>query len=103
MAEEGTTATDGARSIPRKGIHLINPMTEVAGSEMRVVELYKMLKQAANVGVWTEWNPEPSLARTVPIRLLRPRRGQFPLTGTLVFVGFWFHVGRWTWLSLASR
>lgn len=70
---------------------------------MRVVELYKMLKPAADVTVWTEWNPEPSLARAVPIRLLRPRRGQFPLTGTLVFVGFWFHVGRWTWLSLASR
>jgi len=89
---------------PKKKIHLINPMREVAGSELRVVELYKMLKDVADVTVWTEWDdPDPSLARAIPIRQLRPRRGEFPLTGTLVFVGFWFHVGRWAWLSLAHR
>ncbi len=87
----------------KKKIHLINPMTEVAGSEMRVVELYKMLKEVADVTVWSEWDPEPSLARAVPVRQLKPRRGQFPMTGTLIFVGFWFHVGRWVWLSLARR
>lgn len=87
----------------KKKIHLINPMTEVAGSEMRVVELYKMLKEVADTTVWSEWDPDPSLARAIPIRRLNPRRGQFPLTGTLVFVGFWFYVGRWIWLSLAPR
>lgn len=88
----------------KKQIHLINPMREVAGSELRVVELYNMLKETADVTVWTEWDdPDPFLAGAVPIRRLRTRRGQFPLTGTLVFVGFWFHVGRWTWLSLARR
>lgn len=39
----------------------------------------------------------------MPIRQIHPRRGQFPLTGTLVFIGFWFYVGRWPWLSLAHR
>ena len=87
----------------RKKIHLINPMREVAGSEMRVVELFKMLKDTADVTVWSEWCPDPTLARAIPIQQLSPRRGQFPLTGTLVFVGFWFHVGRWAWLSLAHR
>lgn len=87
----------------RKKIHLINPMTEVAGSELRVVELYNILKEVAEVTVWSEWVPDPSLSRAVQIRRLRPRRGQFPLTGTLVFVGFWFAVGRWAWLSLARR
>lgn len=91
------------RGAKQKKIHLINPMTEVAGSEMRVVELYKMLKETADVTVWSEWDPDPSLARAIPIRRLSPRRGQFPLTGTLIFVGFWFHVGRWVWLSLARR
>lgn len=84
-------------------IHLINPMRELAGSEVRVIELYHMLKGAADVSVWTEWEPDPSLARAIPIRRLEPRRGQFPLTGTLIFIGFWFHVGRWAWLSLARR
>lgn len=70
---------------------------------MRVVELYHMLEEVADVTVWTEWEPDPLLARSVPIRRLRPRRGIFPLTGTLVFVGFWFYVGRWAWLSLARR
>ncbi|HEY1890284.1 MAG TPA: glycosyltransferase family 4 protein [Steroidobacteraceae bacterium] len=79
-------------------------MTEVAGSEMRVVELYKLLREAADVTVWSEWDsPDPSLARAIPIRALRPRHGEFPLTGTLVFVGFWFAVGRWAWLSMARR
>lgn len=87
----------------KKKIHLINPMTEVAGSEMRVIELHRMLKETADVTVWSEWNPDPSLAKAIPIRQLNPRRGQFPLTGTLVFVGFWFPVGRWAWLSLAHR
>ena len=87
----------------KKKIHLINPMREIAGSEMRVVELYNMLKETADVTVWTEWDPAPALAEAIPIRRLRPRRGQFPLTGTLVFVGFWFAVGRWAWLSLARR
>jgi glycosyltransferase involved in cell wall biosynthesis len=88
----------------RRKIHLINPMREVAGSELRVIELYKMLKEKANITVWSEWDdPDPSLAAAVPIRHLEPRRGAFPLTGTLVFVGFWFHVGRWAWLSLARR
>lgn len=87
----------------KKRMHLINPMTEVAGSELRVIELYNLLKHAADVTVWSEWEPEPSLARAVPIRRLRPRRGEFPLTGTLVFVGFWFAVGRWVWLSVARR
>ena len=71
---------------------------------MRVVELYKMLNEVADVTVWTEWDdPDPILTRAIPIRPLRPRRGEFPLTGTLVFVGFWFAVGRWAWLSLANR
>lgn len=86
-----------------KKVHLINPMTAVAGSEMRVVELYKLLKEAADVTVWSECDPDPSLARAIPIRQLSPRPGQFPLTGTLIFVGFWFHVSRWAWLSLAHR
>lgn len=102
MTEMAIAPADGTRSRARR-IHLINPMTEVAGSELRVIEMYYMLKDAADVTIWTEWQPDPSLARAAPIRQIRPRRGHFPLTGTLVFVGFWFTVGRWTWLSLAHR
>lgn len=87
----------------KKKLHLINAMREVGGSEMHVVELYNMLKETADVTVWSECNPDPSLARDMPIRQIRPRRGQFPLTGTLVFIGFWFYVGLWPWLSLARR
>lgn len=88
----------------KKKIHLINPMTHVGGAQMRVVGLYNMLKEVADVSVWTEWdNPDPALASAIPIRRLKPRRGQFPLTGTLVFAGFFFPVGRWAWLSPARR
>lgn len=78
-------------------------MQNVAGSEMRTIGLYRILKQTTDVHIWSEGEPEPSLARAVPIRRIRPRRGQFPLLGTLVFVGFYYWVGRWTRLSLARR
>lgn len=73
------------------------------GSEWRTVELYRMLKERADVTIWSEWDPHPSLTRQVPIRRIRQHLGQFPVYGTLVFVGFYFFVGRWAQLSLARR
>ena len=70
---------------------------------MRVIQLHAMLSEVAHVSVWSEWTPEPSLARRIPIRLIQPRRGELPMRGTLIFVGFYFPVGRWAWLSLARR
>lgn len=87
----------------RKQIHLINPMQSIGGSESRTADLYQILKESADVTVWSEWDPEPSLARRVPIRQIRLRSGAFPLQGTLVFVGFYFSVGRWAQISLARR
>ncbi len=85
----------------RPAIHLINPMTAIGGSELRTMDLYNILKPSIDVLIWTEADPEPSLARTVPIRRIRPWR--FPWKGTLVFVGFYFRVGWWVRLSLARR
>ena len=87
----------------RKRIHLINPMDRIGGSEYRTRDLYKVLKGSADVTIWSECHPDPSLAAQVPIRRIRQHLGQFPVGGTLVFVGFYFHVGRWAQLSLASR
>lgn len=87
----------------KKRIHLINPMDRVGGSEYRTLELYKVLKESADVTLWSEYAPDPSLAAQVPIRRIRQHLGQFPVGGTLVFIGFYFHVGRWAQLSLASR
>ncbi len=84
-------------------IHLINPMDHVGGSEYRTLELYKLLDGWANVTIWSESVPYPSLAAQVPIRRIRQHLGEFPIAGTLVFVGFYFYVGRWVQLSLASR
>ncbi len=87
----------------RRRIHLINPMEQVGGSEYRTLDLYKVLKGSADVTIWSECDPDPSLAAQAPIRRIRQHLGQFPVGGTLVFVGFYFHVGRWAQLSLAGR
>lgn len=87
----------------KKRVHLINPMQQIGGSELRTLGLYDVLKEAADVTVWTQGDPNPSLAKQAPIRHIRPRLGRFPLSGTLVFVGFYFSVGRWIRLSRAHR
>lgn len=87
----------------RKRIHLINPMQQIGGSEYRTLELYKLLKDSAEVTLWSEWSPHPTLAGQAPIRRISPERGALPMRGTLVFIGFYFYVGRWVQLSLARR
>jgi glycosyltransferase involved in cell wall biosynthesis len=78
-------------------------MLNLAGSEMRTVELYKLLEEVADVTIWSEHEPSPVLANQVPIRRIRPRSGIFPMFGTMVFVGFYFAVGRWVRWSFARR
>ncbi|MHB8494802.1 MAG: glycosyltransferase family 4 protein [Casimicrobiaceae bacterium] len=84
-------------------IHLINRMELPAGSELRTLELYRILAPVANATIWSEGKPHPLLAKEAPIRPIRARLLQLPRRGTFVFVGAYYYVGRWVQFANPKR
>ena len=85
-------------------IHLINPLSDPAGgSERRTAALYALLRDHADVRLWSRGEPAPHFAAELPIRRIRVERLAFPKTGTFVFVGVYFRLGRWLRLTRPSR
>jgi glycosyltransferase involved in cell wall biosynthesis len=84
-------------------IHLINEFNEIGGSECRALELARLLIDHADVRLWSTGLPDPRLSGVAPIRHISVARSQFPRKGTFVFVGTYFPVGRWIWLSQPRR
>lgn len=70
---------------------------------MRIVELYNMLKDDADVTIWTEYKPAEQFSENKHIRRISTKKLTFPITGTLVFIGFYYYVGKWSLFSLAQR
>jgi glycosyltransferase involved in cell wall biosynthesis len=88
----------------RRHVHLINPLWNAAGgSEWRTLNLFRALQPACAVHLWSGQQPDPALAARFPIERINPRRLRFPKTGTFVFVGVYFPVGRWLRLSAPRR
>jgi glycosyltransferase involved in cell wall biosynthesis len=85
-------------------VHLINPFSYPAGgSERRTTALYTLLGRHADVRLWSGDEPDPHFTADYPIRRIRIERLAFPKTGTFVFVGAYFRLGRWLWLTRPSR
>ncbi len=84
-------------------IHFINEFNEIGGSECRALELARLLVDHADVRLWSTGLPDPRLSGVTPIRHISVARLQFPRTGTFVFVGTYFQVGKWFWLSQPRR
>jgi glycosyltransferase involved in cell wall biosynthesis len=85
-------------------VHVINPFWDArGGSELRAVSLYNELKASRSVRLWTEYRPDPALAREYPIQRISERRLHFPLLGTLVFVGVYAQPRRWIHRSHPRR
>lgn len=84
-------------------IHLINPMTNIGGSELRTINLYRVLERVARVTIWTDREPHPELARMAPIRKTKLSLLRFPRQGVFVFVGAYFEVDRWWNLAKPAR
>ena len=70
-------------------------MWNLAGTECRTLELYRILSRQAEVVIWSEHEIDPRLRQLVPIRPIRPWRLDFPRQGTLVFMGVYFDCGPW--------
>jgi len=84
-------------------IHLLNPLWDGnGGSEWRTVSLYQALKNHADVKVWTEYTPDPTLRAHAPIQEMLQLQ-DFPRDGTFVFVGAYWEIGRWLAQARPSR
>jgi glycosyltransferase involved in cell wall biosynthesis len=91
-------------SAPLPLVHLVNPLWDPnGGADQRTIETWKLLRDHADVRVWSEYAPDPGLARACPIHRIAPWRGQFPRGGTLVFIGTYFRVGHWVRLARPAR
>jgi hypothetical protein len=62
-----------------------------------------MLRDVADVQVWSEYEPHLRFVEQCPIRRIRPWRLAFPRGGTLVFVGTYFRVGHRVRMARADR
>ncbi len=76
-------------------IHIINPMTDIGGSELHAADMHRVLSRHAPTTLWTEWAPHPELAARVPVRRISLARWRFPRHGVFLFVGAYFSIGRW--------
>lgn len=72
----------------QRRIHLINPLWNAAGgSEWRTLELHAMLRDAAEVHLWSSAAPDTRLETSADVRRIHPEQGEFPRQGSFVFVG----------------
>ncbi|NVK19620.1 MAG: glycosyltransferase family 4 protein [Methylocystaceae bacterium] len=84
-------------------IHLINPMENSdGGSEWRTIELYKHLKNVADVHLWASGTPHDDFA-DFPIRMIEDTKGAFPTGGTMVFIGCYKQFGPWILKARSNR
>ena len=96
--------SSGEFRIKSPTIHLINPMWDAyAGSEQRTLAIANILKADSDVKIWSQYEISEVLSSEVEILRMAPKRGLFPLGGILVFVGTYYHVGRWNWIAPAKR
>lgn len=81
-------------------IHLINPLVDpFGGSENRVLELHRLLRDQAKLRVWSQEGLHPELGRRLDARLIEPRLLRLPLAGRFVFIGAYYRFGNWLRLT----
>ncbi|NOR71168.1 MAG: glycosyltransferase, partial [Methylomarinum sp.] len=87
-------------------IHLINPFWDPAGgNERKALTLYHQLLETnrCDVTLWSEYEPDKRLKDIFPIKSLRTKQLRFPKTGTFVFFGVYYHIGRWIHFTYPNR
>ncbi|MBX6392149.1 MAG: glycosyltransferase [Burkholderiales bacterium] len=84
-------------------VHLINPMTEVGGSELHTVDMWRVLSRYTRATVWSERPVDPQLAALAPVERIHLGKLHFPRQGVFLFVGAYFEVGAWWRFARPSR
>jgi glycosyltransferase involved in cell wall biosynthesis len=88
----------------RQAVHLVNPLWDPnGGADRRTIATWHILREVADVRLWTEYEPAPAYASAYPVRRIRPLQAALPGGGTLVFVGVYFRIGHWIRLARPER
>ena len=92
------------QSIDLPQVHLVNPLWDPSGgADWRTIDTWRLLRQHARVGLWTEYEPSAVFTRDYPVQRIRPLSLQIPRGGTLAFIGTYFRIGHWTRLASFDR
>lgn len=76
---------------------------------MRTLHLFDELRSYCNdqreVSLWSEYKykVDPEIAKRYPVKRIIPEQFEFPKTGTFVFVGTGWSIGRWTRYTYPRR
>jgi hypothetical protein len=85
-------------------LHIINRFESVTGgSELRAVELARRLAPHARVRLWATGRPDPKLVQLAGVTEIRQTILRFPVSGTFVFVGVYYWVGKWIQFTRPKR
>src|SRR5574340_1771274 len=88
------TMHDSKLDPPPVHVHLVNPLWDPAGgSDWRTIDTWRLLRDHAEVSLWSEFRPASVFHHQYRIRAIRPLVMRFPRGGTLVFVGTYFRIG----------
>lgn len=84
-------------------IHLINPLKNIGGSELRTLKLYDLLSLHAEVHLWSEDIIHPQISESYNIEKISLIDNIYPRGGTMVFVGVYRIPGNWVYKTHANR
>lgn len=85
-------------------IHIINPFWDASGgSEWEALQLYDLLSRERRVTLWSEAVPDPFFSECYPIKIIKSWMLEFPKSGTFIFVGVYYKIGKWIRLARPRR
>ena len=84
-------------------IHIICTLGRLGGQENRALGLYNLLKGQTEVTLWSVEPPLPFYQDKYPIKHIEPKKGIHPISGHLVFVGYYFDYDDWVTMTKPSR
>ena len=87
-----------------KKVHLFNPLENLSGgSEWRTIELFRFLRNYADVTIWSRRGPNHSFPEDIVAHTQTLSDEHFPMMGNFVFIGCYQHIGDWIYRSRSSR
>lgn len=87
-----------------KHVHLINPLSDASGgSEWRTINLYGEILKHRKASLWSRVTPDYQLSNKYDINKILPQKLLFPKMGTFIFVGTYFHIGKWYKFTFPTR
>ncbi len=77
-------------------VHIVSSfLNYYGGSEREALGLFTELDPLCDVSIWSVDEPDPAIIGQYPLRRIVRGSPNFPLNGTIIFVGVFFEIGGW--------